>query len=111
MSFSRKLELFEEALHSPEVMAVRARHRDWARNHPPGEVDANEVVRELRLAVVEYFSHSKQLELGEEIAKSLILLRHRHEPWRFAVSMREAVLPSGEEETGDWERADADPEG
>lgn len=107
MSFVRKLSLFEEALRSPEVEEVRARHRAWARENPPKSVTrerADQVVRELREAVAAYFD--KQQELGEEIAKSLVLVRHRHEPWRFAISMREALLPSGEEETGDWERAD-----
>ncbi len=59
--------------------------------------------------MIRYFDLSGQRALGAELAESLVLCRLRHPSGprslgHFSVCMREALLPSGEDETGEWER-------
>lgn len=97
MKFVRALELFEEAQHVPEVRAAVLRRRHELLT--PLMVAC--LMREVREKVVSHFDGSEE---GRDLAKAIVLVRHRRKPGLVALALDEALLPNGEDEDGDWER-------
>lgn len=106
MDFSRKCELFHRALASFQVARVR-------REFDGRKVDrllAREMKLKIGKAMSDYFFELGMVDLAAEIEGEVVVARHRFDPNRFAVAMKSALLPTGESECGDWERADDAPE-
>ena len=69
-------------------------------------VSAAQMRAEMMLAIRDYLIEIGSDDVAMEVADEVCVCEHRFRPGTFAFAMKSALLPTGEDETGDWSRID-----
>lgn len=106
MDFYRKCQLFQRAIVSMEATEVRKRWLGKGALASGVREQAPRMRGEMMLAIRDYLIEIGSDDVAMEVADEVCVCEHRFRPGTFAFAMKSALLPTGEDETGDWSRVD-----